>query len=167
MKLPRVSELWVPDAGDERDAHFMGLAVRAAAEAFEREEVPVGAVVVHGQRVLAIASNRCEELRDPTAHAEMLALTEACSVLDEGRLVGCELFCTLEPCFMCAGALLHARIERIVFGARDPKFGACRSLATLPEDERLNHRCKVVEGVHADIAAELLRAFFRERRGKS
>ncbi|MCA8971616.1 MAG: tRNA adenosine(34) deaminase TadA [Planctomycetes bacterium] len=165
MNTPKVSELWVPDEGSARDEHFMGIALRAAAEAYEREEVPVGAVIVLGQRVLSIASNRCEELHDPTAHAEMLAVTEACSVLDLGRLVDCEVYCTLEPCFMCAGALLHARIARIVFGARDPKFGACRSLATLPEDERLNHRCSVTEGVHKDVAADLMRAFFRERRG--
>lgn len=164
MKLPRVSELWVPEPGEERDAHFMAIALRAAAEAFEREEVPVGAVIVEGERVLAIASNRCVELRDPTAHAEMLALTEACSVLDAGRLPGCDLYCTLEPCFMCAGALLHARIARIVFGARDPKFGACKSLAELPTDERLNHRCPVVEGVHADLSSQLLQEFFRARR---
>lgn len=165
MKLPPVSELHVPqEDGAERDSYYMAIALRAAAEAYEREEVPVGAVIVKGQRVLAIASNRCEELSDPTAHAEMLALTEACSVLGEGRLPECELFCTLEPCVMCTGALLHARVARIVYGARDPKFGACESLFEIPGDARLNHRCPTVGGVLAEPSAELLRAFFRERR---
>jgi tRNA(adenine34) deaminase len=121
-------------------------------------------LVVREGRILARAGNRCEELRDPTAHAEMLALTEACAVVEEGRLTDAVLYCTLEPCFMCAGALLHARVARVVFGARDPKFGACGSLADLPRDPRLNHRCPVTEGVHAESAADLLRAFFRGKR---
>lgn len=164
MDLPEPSLLHVPTEPDARDAHYMAMALREAARASQRGEVPVGAVLVLGDRLLARAGNRCEELRDPTAHAEMLALTEACSVMDEGRLPGVEVFCTLEPCFMCTGALLHARVARIVFGARDPKFGACGSLASLPQDERLNHRCPVKEGVHAELASDLMRRFFGGRR---
>ena len=164
MELPRTSLLDLPDDPRARDEHWMALALHEAAEAYERGEVPVGAVFVAGEKLLSRSSNRCEELKDPTAHAEMLALTEACAELDAGRLPGVTVYSTIEPCFMCAGALLHARVDRIVFGARDPKFGACGSLALLPADERLNHRCPVSEGVHADVAAELMRAFFRERR---
>ncbi|MBI5850752.1 MAG: nucleoside deaminase [Planctomycetes bacterium] len=138
----------------------LALAERAAACG----EVPVGAVVVRDGVVIGEGSNRCEELRDATAHAELEALRGAFVVAGEGRLNGTTLYCSLEPCFMCAGAALHARVARIVFAARDPKFGACGSLAMLPADPRLNHRCPVDEGLLADRSAELLRAFFRERR---
>ncbi len=164
MDLPPASLLHLPEEARARDEHFMALALREAAAAGERGEVPVGAVYVLGARILARASNRCEELADPTAHAEMLGLTEACSVLEIGRLTDVVVYTTLEPCFMCAGALLHARVARIVFAARDPKFGACGSLANLPSDRRLNHRCPVTEGIYADIAGGLMRQFFRARR---
>ncbi|HHI78909.1 MAG TPA: nucleoside deaminase [Planctomycetes bacterium] len=144
----------------------MEIALREAAEAGLRGEVPVGAVLVLKNRILARESNRCEELKDPTAHAELLAITTACSTLGEGRLPGAEIYVTLEPCFMCAGALLHARVERIVFGAFDPKFGACGSLADLPADQRLNHRCQKHSGVLGEESAGLLRSFFQERRKK-
>ena len=153
-------------AQDEAIAdHSHMLRCLALAEAAAvRGEVPVGALVVRDGVVLGEGSNRCEELIDATAHAELEALRRAFAAAREGRLVGATLYCTLEPCFMCAGAALHARVARIVFAARDPKFGACRSLASLAEDPRLNHRCRVHEGLLADASAGLLRAFFRERR---
>ena len=135
-----------------------------AREAAEHGEVPVGAVVVRDGRVLGEGRNRCEEKGTALAHAEMEALTAAFREAGEGRLVGAVLYCSLEPCFMCTGALLHARVARVVFGARDPKFGACGSLATLPADDRLNHRCPVDEGLLAEDSAEMLRAFFRRLR---
>jgi len=143
----------------------MAQCLELAREAAARDEVPVGAIVVLGDEVIGVGSNRVEALRSPLAHAEMEALQQAFAHTGDKRLPGAELFCTLEPCFMCAGAILHARVRRVVFGARDPKFGAVRSLATSLEDRRLNHRCEVVEGVGAETSAELLRAFFRARRG--
>lgn len=125
-----------------------------------RGEVPVGAVVVRDGVLLGEGHNRCEELRDPTRHAELVALQDAFARVGEGRLPGAVLYCTLEPCFMCAGAALHARVARIVYGARDPKFGACGSLADLPADRRLNHRCPVDGGLLADRVAALMRGFF-------
>lgn len=127
-------------------------------------EVPVGAVVVRNNQVIGEGFNRCEERGSPLAHAEMEALSAAFTSVGEGRLVGSTLYCSLEPCFMCAGALLHARVGRVVFGARDPKFGACASLAELPSDTRLNHRCPVDEGLLAAESAELLRGFFQRLR---
>jgi tRNA(adenine34) deaminase len=136
-----------------------------AQEAAAADEVPVGAVVVLGDEVIGVGRNRVEERRNPLAHAELEALNAAFARTGSKRLPDAELFCTLEPCFLCAGAILHARVRRVVFGARDPKFGAVRSLATLLEDARLNHRCEVVEPVEAEASAALLRAFFRARRG--
>ncbi|GAB4148244.1 MAG: tRNA adenosine(34) deaminase TadA [Planctomycetota bacterium] len=134
---------------------------RAAADA---GEVPVGSVVVLDEECVGEGRNRCEERRSPLAHAEMEALAQALSAVGQKRLPQAVLYCSLEPCFMCTGALLHVRVRAIVFGARDPKFGACRSLASLPDDPRSNHRCPTVEGVLADESAALLRAFFRARR---
>ncbi len=135
-----------------------------AREAAACGEVPVGALVVLGDRVIGSGRNRCEQRGHPLAHAEMEALDEAFRTVGEGRLPEAELFCTLEPCFMCAGAVLHARLRRIVFAARDPKFGAIASLAELGRDLRLNHRCEILEGVCADASAGLLRQFFRRLR---
>ncbi|MCK5945574.1 MAG: nucleoside deaminase [Planctomycetes bacterium] len=135
-----------------------------AREAAACDEVPVGAIVVIGGEVVGVGRNRVEELRSPLAHAEIEALQQALAKVGEKRLPDAELYCTLEPCFLCAGAILHARVRRVVFAARDPKFGALRSLATILEDDRLNHRCEVVEGVFADDSAALLRAFFQARR---
>ena len=149
----------------EDDRRFMERCLELARAAADRDEVPVGAVVVRDGKILGEGGNRCVELGDPTAHAEMQALRQAFVKSGEGRLVGATLYCTLEPCFMCAGAALHARVARIVFGTRDPKFGACGSLAELPQDQRLNHRCPVHEGVCGDEVAELMRAFFRKLRG--
>jgi len=147
------------------DERYMDRCLEAAASAAARGEVPVGALVVLDGRVLAVGSNRCVERSNPLAHAEMEALDAAFAAVGAGRLPGAVLYCTLEPCFMCAGALLHARVARVVFGAHDPKFGACGSLATLPADVRLNHRCPITAGVLAADSARLLRGFFAERRG--
>jgi len=164
MEVPRASLLHPPEDPDELDHWFMAHALHEAVEAYERGEVPVGAIIVHKEQILTRAGNRCEELKDPTAHAEILVITQACEALGDARLPTCELYVTLEPCFMCAGALVHARIGRVVFGTRDPKFGACGSLADLPADTRLNHRYPVREGVYAEESSKLLKEFFRSRR---
>lgn len=145
-------------------AMHMEHCLELAREAAACEEVPVGAIVVLKGKVVGTGRNRCVELADPLAHAEMEALRAAFKTTGDARLPGAILYCTLEPCFMCTGALLHARIARVVFGAHDPKFGACGSLAMLPSDERLNHRCAVESGVLADQSATLLREFFRRLR---
>ncbi|MCB9871653.1 MAG: nucleoside deaminase [Planctomycetes bacterium] len=146
------------------DERWMRRCLELAVEAARADEVPVGALVVRDGEVLGEGRNRTRELGSPLAHAEMLALQAAFERAGEGRLVGGELFCSLEPCFMCAGAALHARVARVVFATRDPKFGACGSLAVLPSDPRLNHRCPVTEGVLAEDSAGLLREFFRRLR---
>ncbi len=150
------------------DAHFMGLALREAERALDADEVPVGAIVIDAsRRVIGKAHNQRETLRDPTAHAEMIAITQAAAALESWRLDGATLYVTLEPCPMCAGALVNARLGRLVFGARDPKAGACGSLYDIVRDARLNHRLPVVEGVRAEECGEILRAFFRKKRADS
>ena len=147
------------------DQEAMGEALRLAREAAERGEVPVGAVAVHEGRVVGRGQNAREGARDPTAHAELLAVQEAARTLGRWRLTGVTVYVTLEPCAMCAGAMVLARIDRLVLGASDPKAGACGSLRALTADPRLNHRFPVERGVLAEEAGELLRAFFRARRG--
>ncbi len=149
---------------EERDQYYMRLALREAEAAMAEGEVPVGAVIVHEGRVIAAAHNQREKLRDPTAHAEMIAITQAAAALNDWRLEQCTLYVTLEPCPMCAGAIVQARIPRVVYGARDPKAGACESLYRLLSDSRLNHRAEFKGGVLESEAATLLRNFFRERR---
>ncbi len=146
------------------DDRFMQLALAEARAALEHEDVPIGAVIVREGVVIARAHNQRELLKDPTAHAEVIALTQASAAVGAWRLTGCAMFVTLEPCVMCAGALVLARIDRLVYGATDPKAGACVSLYRIPEDERLNHRIAVVGGVLAAECGELLREFFRGRR---
>lgn len=147
--------------------HYIQQALRLAREAEAIGEVPVGAVIVAPDgRVVASAYNQREQLRDPTAHAEMIAITQAAEALGGWRLEGCTLYVTLEPCPMCAGAILQARIPTVVYGAQDPKAGAAESLFTMLSDPRLNHRCEVVSGVLADDCGEILTNFFRARRGK-
>jgi tRNA(adenine34) deaminase len=147
--------------------HAMSMALEAARGAALRGEVPVGAVLLSPQgTVLACAGNRRQQDQDPTAHAEMVVLREAARKLGGWRLTGTTMVVTLEPCPMCAGALVLARVNRLVYGARDPKAGAVESLYRITEDERLNHRLEVVGGVCAQEAGELLRAFFQERRHK-
>ena len=146
------------------DARWMQRCLELAAEASAHDEVPVGAVVVLDGRLLGEGRNRVEERRSPLAHAEMDALQQALVAVGEKRIPDATLYCSLEPCFLCAGAILHSRVSRVVFAARDPKFGAVRSLARILEDERLNHRCVVDEGLGMDASAAMLREFFRARR---
>jgi tRNA(adenine34) deaminase len=146
------------------DGQGMGQALEQARLAYELDEVPVGAVVVCDGAVVGAGANAREGRRDPTAHAEMLALRRAAARLGRWRLTGCTLYVTLEPCPMCAGAMVAARIDRLVFGCSDPKAGAIESLYRLAADPRLNHRFAVTGGVRADEAAALLRSFFRQRR---
>lgn len=149
---------------DEIDRRFMQEAIEQARRSLASEDVPVGAVVVHGNRVIGRGCNQRERLQDPTAHAEMLALTAAATHIGHWRLAGCTLYVTLEPCAMCAGALVLARLPRLVYGASDPKAGACGSLFEITQDPRLNHRVETVAGVLAEPCAALLREFFRRRR---
>lgn len=151
--------------GVEKDEYFMRLALAEARQAGVRGEVPVGAVLVdEAGQMLAGAGNRTIELSDPAGHAEILTLREGARIKRNYRLVGCTLFVTLESCIMCAGAMVHARLARVVYGAADPKGGALDSLYRVGTDGRLNHRFLVSGGVLAGEAASLLQQFFRERR---
>lgn len=151
-----------PDA----DLVAMKIALEQAQAAFDLGEVPVGAVVVSDGRIVSRAYNLRETQNDPTAHAERLALTLAGQSLGTWRLDGCTLYTTLEPCPMCAGAIVQARIARIVYGATDPKAGACDSLYRLASDPRLNHRAEITRGVLSEPCRDLLSQFFRDRRPK-
>ena len=146
------------------DHHFMRLALQQAVAAFEQDEVPVGAVIVHEGRVIGAAHNQRETLSDPTAHAEMLAITQAAEARSDWRLNGCTLYVTLEPCPMCAGALVNSRIDRVVYGALDPKAGAVHSLFTIGSDPRLNHRFAITPGVMQADCGAILTEFFRIKR---
>jgi len=148
------------------DSRFLRAALDEAEAALEHEDVPVGAVVVHDGRIIGRGQNQREQLQDPTAHAEMIALTAAAAHVGCWRLEGCTLYVTLEPCAMCAGAIVLARMERLVFGARDPKAGACVSLFQLCSDPRLNHQATITEGILADECAALLQEFFATQRAK-
>jgi tRNA(adenine34) deaminase len=145
--------------------HFMRLALAQASQALSEDEVPVGAVIIRDQRVIAAAYNQRERLRDPTAHAEMVAITQAAESVGDWRLERCTLYVTLEPCPMCAGAILQARISQVVYGATDNKAGAVDSLFHLLGDARLNHRADVIPGVLAEPCGEILTEFFRKQRG--
>jgi tRNA(adenine34) deaminase len=147
-----------------RDAYFMGLALAQAQHASAAGEVPVGAVVVRDDRVVAAGYNQPIGLHDPSAHAEMVALRAAAQALGNYRLPGCELYVTLEPCLMCSGAIMHARLARLVFGARDPKTGACGSVVDVFAETRLNHHAQVLGGVLEEACAHTLSAFFLARR---
>ena len=146
------------------DERWMRAALDAARECATSDDVPVGAAVVRGDELLAAAGNSRELHRDPTAHAEVLALREAATAAESWHLEGCTLYVTLEPCAMCAGAIVLARVGRVVFGAADPKAGFAGSLGNLVQDPRLNHRPELTGGVLAEESGELLRGFFRERR---
>lgn len=146
------------------DQHWMQRAYEQAITASGQDEVPVGAVIVRGTELIAAAGNARESLRDPTAHAEMIAITQAAASCDAWRLTGCTLFVTLEPCLMCAGAILQSRIDRVVFAAADPKAGAVVSLYQVLGDARLNHRCVVRGGVMAEPCGNLLSDFFAQKR---
>ncbi len=146
------------------DREAMEAALVEARAAGEAGEVPIGAVVVHEGAVLARGQNRVLRSADPTAHAEIVAMRAAAAALGNYRLTGCVIYVTLEPCAMCAGAMIHARLERLMFAASDPKAGACGSVLAVLNHPQLNHRMQVEQGLLADEAAELLRGFFRERR---
>lgn len=151
---------------DERqiDQRMMRQAIREAELALESDDVPVGAVIAHGGRIIGRGHNQREQLQDPTAHAEIIALTAAAADRGSWRLEGCTLYVTLEPCVMCAGAIVLARIERLVFGADDPKAGACGSVYNIVEDQRLNHQPAMTTGILADECSDLLRSFFARQR---
>lgn len=146
------------------DEAFMQEALRLARKAFEKEEVPVGAIVVRGGRIIARAFNQVEMLKDATAHAEMLAITQAEAAVGDWRLNGCDLYVTKEPCPMCAGAIVHVRLRRVIFGCPDPRAGAAGSAVNLLQMSGLNHQCEIVSGILEQQCAALLQDFFRARR---
>ncbi|WP_076410801.1 tRNA adenosine(34) deaminase TadA [Shewanella sp. UCD-KL12] len=148
----------------DRDRHFMQLAMQQAQEAEKRGEVPVGAILVKGDEVIAVGSNDCINQHDPSAHAEMLCLRQAGQVVQNYRLLDTTLYVTLEPCAMCAGAIVHSRVERLVFGATDEKTGAAGTVLDLVRHPALNHQLEVTQGVLADECSEQLSQFFRRRR---
>ncbi len=146
------------------DEFFMKEALREAQKAFEKDEVPIGAVAVYKNQIIGRGHNQTEGLKDPTAHAELLAITAAANALSSWRLNDVEMFTTVEPCMMCAGALVLARVKRIIFGARDEKFGGCGSVFNIVNEPKLNHRIEITEGVLSDQAASLLKNFFEKKR---
>lgn len=150
----------------EPDRRWMKLALQEAERAFEAKEVPVGAVVIYNGVVIGRGHNMVEQLNDPTAHAEMIAITAACETLGTKHLKDCTLYVTLEPCPMCAGAIVWARLKKLVFGSFDEKAGSASTLYNLPQDPRLNHHVDIVSGVEHERASGLLQDFFRVRRGK-
>jgi tRNA(adenine34) deaminase len=145
----------------------MQAALAEARFAAEAGEVPIGAVIVREGAILARGQNRVLRDNDPTAHAEIVAIRKAATILSNYRLTGCSLFVTLEPCAMCAGAMIHARLDRLVFAAADPKAGACGSVLSVLNHPQLNHKMEVEQGILADEAGDLLRIFFRERRNQA
>ena len=149
---------------ENSDDYYMGLAFQQAEQAYSQKETPVGALIVHEHRIVGAAHNQREMLRDPTAHAEMIAITQAAEALQSWRLIDCTLYVTLEPCPMCAGAIVQARVPRVVYGASDPKAGAVNSLFRLLDDPRLNHRAEVAAGVMGQACGDILTRFFREQR---
>ena len=153
-----------PQSGETRDEGFMRLALGEARRAMEEDEVPVGAVLVRAGRTLARAHNRPIHLHDPSAHAEILALRRAARKLGNYRLNGCTLYVTIEPCAMCAGAIVQARLKRIVFGARDGKAGAAGSALAVLNHPTLNHQVEVAQGILAEECAAILQQFFRGKR---
>src|SRR6267154_3315511 len=148
----------------ENDEAFMRAALRLAAKAYQADEVPVGAVVVRAGNIIGRAYNQVELLKDATAHAEMLALTQAEAAVGDWRLTDCDLYVTKEPCVMCAGAVVHTRIRRVIFGCTDPSAGAAGSVMNLLQMPGLNHRCEITSGVLQKECAALLQDFFRKRR---
>ena len=146
------------------DETFMKTALKEAERAFEKGDCPIGAVVVHESKIIARAHNQVELLKDPTAHAEMIAITQAAATLGQERLLNTTMYVTMEPCAMCAGALVLSRVKRLVFGVPDPKAGACGTLYNIIQDERLNHRLEVVSGILAEPSRALVQEFFRKLR---
>jgi len=149
------------------DESFMRVALQLAAKAYEADEVPVGAVVVRTGRIIARAWNQVELLKDATAHAEMLALTQAEAAVGDWRLTDCDLYVTKEPCVMCAGALVHVRMRRVVFGCADPRSGGGGGIINLLQHPALNHQCDISSGVLQNECAAILQDFFRKKRGRT
>ena len=149
----------------DSDAQYMDLALAEARKAEQAQEVPVGAIIVLNEAILGSGFNQPISTNDPTAHAEIVALRKAAETVRNYRLPGATMYCTVEPCMMCAGAIIHARIARLVFGTPDPKAGSAGSIYNVLTDPRLNHRVEVVSGVREDQCAALLRDFFARRRG--
>jgi len=151
---------------DDRDQAYMAEALAEAMKAFDADEVPVGAVIVHNGKIIGRAHDQRELLNDPTAHAEMIAITQAASALESWRLDDCTMYVTLEPCVMCAGAIVLARLPRLVYGAANPKAGAVGTLYDIPRDARLNHTVEVTSGVLERECGEILTEFFSRKRNK-
>ncbi len=149
------------------DSYFMGEALRQAVRAWNADEVPIGAVITHQGKIIARAFNQVEMLKDATAHAEMLAITQAESAIGDWRLNECELYVTKEPCPMCAGAMVHVRLKRVIFGCPAEKDGAAGSLLNLLQHPGLNHHCEITQGVRLDECRSLLQQFFQEKRKPS
>jgi tRNA(adenine34) deaminase len=149
------------------DKRFMKMAIEQAKIAEENGDVPIGAIIVHDGQIIAKACNQKEQLQDPTAHAEIIALTQAAAALEDWHLNGCTMYVTLEPCCMCAGALVLSRMDRLVYGCDDPKAGAVKSLYNIVQDGRLNHRLEVTGGILADECSRLLQDFFAQKRTKN
>lgn len=145
---------------------WMDRAIEQARQAFDAGEVPIGAVIVHQDRIIGAGYNQREQLLDPTAHAEMIAITQAAGSLQSWRLLDCILYSTLEPCPMCAGAIVQARIPTVIYGAADQKAGACQTLYRITDDPRLNHRCRVLGGVREPECRGLLQEFFQAQRAQ-
>lgn len=143
---------------------FMNYAFREAEMAYEEQEIPVGCVIVFQNTIIAKAHNQIETLKDPTAHAEIIAITSAAEYLQSKQLVGCSMYVTLEPCAMCAGAIVHSKIENIYFGAFDNKSGACGSVMNITNNKQLNHNCNVTGGILDEKCREILRSFFEVKR---
>ncbi len=156
--------LWKKGMRMFTDDDYMKIALEEAQKALEKDEVPVGAVVVLSGRIIGRAHNMPISLHDPSAHAEMLALRQAAETLGNYRLTGAELYVTLEPCIMCAGAIIQARLARVIFGAFDPKYGAVASLYQVLTDQRLNHQVAVTQGILKEECGEIISRFFREKR---
>ena len=151
----------------EKDIQYMREALKEAKDAFAEDEVPVGAVIVYKRRIIGRAHNQIKLLKDPTAHAEMLAITQASESLKNERLTGTSIYVTIEPCPMCAGALILARIKHLIYGADDPKAGACGSVVNIIQNNKLNHQIKVTKGVLKEECGSLLKEFFKKRRIKT
>jgi len=145
---------------------FMEKALREAQVAYDKDEVPIGAVVVQNNRIIGRGHNLTRSLNDATAHAEMIAITSATEIVGDWRLEDCFLFSTVEPCAMCAGAAVLSRIKAIIFGAKDPKFGACGSIFEIPTEPKLNHRIELVSGVMEEESVALMQSFFKKIRGR-
>ena len=165
VKIDKACFVWMSMQLDaESDANFMGEALRLAQKAFKAEEVPVGAVVVRVGKIIARAYTQTELLKDATAHAEMLALTQAEAAIGDWRLIDCDLYVTKEPCPMCAGAIVHTRIRRVIFGCADVRSGAAGSVMNLLQNPALNHTCQITAGVRQAECAQLLQSFFQTKR---